>query len=95
MFSLFFSPIQAVTGILSDPLLTQQADRDTEQRIIAGNHGNDVPDTSFTMDAVRWLAVQLMYIDSSVRERSRYVVLSQEKYSEYVQYMQTSCEERP
>ena len=64
--------IQAVTGVLKDPLLTQQADRDTEQRIMSGNHSNDRSESRVAMDAVSWLAIQLIYIDSSVRERSRY-----------------------
>lgn len=71
--------MQAVTGFLDDPLLTQQVDRDTEQRIISGSHGNkcetgkraSVSRVGVAMDPVSWLAVQLIYIDSSARERAR------------------------
>ena len=71
---------QAVTAVLDDPLLTQQTDRDTEQRIISGSHGNEArsPGERATplrgdvaMDAVSWLAVQLTHVDSDVRQRSR------------------------
>ena len=71
-------PTQAVTAVLDDPLLTQQTDRDTEQRIISGSHGNEARSPGeqalrrdVAMDAVSWLAVQLTHVDSDVRVRSR------------------------
>ena len=72
--------LQAETGRLNDPLLTQQTDRYTEQCIISGIHDNkcgtgthmSASRIGVAMDAVSWLAIQLMYVDSDVRQRSRY-----------------------
>ena len=63
-----------MSGVLNDPLLTQQIDRDMEQHIITGSH-DDRSCVERGLDAVRWLAIQLVDVDSSVRERARYDTL--------------------
>lgn len=63
--------LQAVTGRLNDPLLAQQTDRATEQHIISGCSTENCGSAERGLDAVHWLAIQLVYVDSSVRKRSQ------------------------
>lgn len=63
--------MKAVTGELDDPLLTQQTERVREQQIITGIHGEEDILAERGLDAVNWLALQLVHVDSSVRQRSR------------------------
>lgn len=57
---------------MDDPLLTQQTDRNKECHITTGSHGNDETSIERGLDAVRWLAIKLVDIDSKEREKSRY-----------------------
>ena len=61
-----------MTGSLDDPLLTQQSDRAREQHIITGSHGDRSVDTERGLDAVSWLAIQLVHVDSREREIAQY-----------------------
>jgi hypothetical protein len=64
--------VLAVTGELDDPLLTQQTERARETQIITGSlheEGGEVAERG--LDAVNWLALQLVDVDSYARQRSR------------------------
>lgn len=68
--------LMATTGPLDDPLLTQATDRDREQQIATCSCSErGVIKSERGLDAVSWLAVQLVFVDSSVRERSRCRIL--------------------
>ena len=72
----FPHPPQAKTQPLDDPLLSQEADRATEHLIIGTEKGLSPwqqvqARQPVTMDPVSWLAVQLVFIDSDARKRSR------------------------
>ena len=59
---------------MDDPLLTQQTERARETQIITGSlheEGGEVAERG--LDAVNWLALQLVDVDSYARQRSRSV----------------------
>ena len=59
---------------MDDPLLTQQIERARETQIITGSLREEEGEVAERgLDAVNWLALQLVDVDSDARQRSRSV----------------------
>ncbi|XP_064405134.1 uncharacterized protein LOC135350312 isoform X2 [Halichondria panicea] len=69
---------QVHTGVLDDPLIAQRTDYNKEKMILSGC-GQELPLQHFrppcdgrgNTDPVRWLKMQLVHIDSEVRQKSK------------------------